>query len=188
MSMSMSYQFATAKYRIIKAQMRTIHYPQCWDTSAYPTLQSALDEISPDPISEFKCKVCNVDHIICKAQSFQQCVMPWMLECFGEEIASDQVERNHRFFEEATELVQSGGMTREAAHQLVDYTYDRPVGELDQEVGGVMVTLAALCLAHNTDMHLCGDIELARIWTKIDQIRAKQASKPKHSPLPSNDK
>ena len=47
-----------------------------------------------------------------------------------------------------------------------------------------MVTLAALCLANALDMHRAGEAELARIWTKVEQIRAKQASKPKGSPLP----
>ncbi|MFX5747833.1 hypothetical protein ABTE19_23195, partial [Acinetobacter baumannii] len=75
----------------------------------------------------------------------------------------DLPERNHRFFEEATELVQSTGMTQSEAHQLVDYVYGRPVGEPVQEVGGVMVTLAALCLAAKMDMHAAGETELARI-------------------------
>lgn len=116
---------------------------------------------------------------------FQSRVQPWMLECFGAEIAADKIERNHRFFEEATETVQANGMTRSEAHQLVDYTFDRPVGELHQEIGGVMVTLAALCLASGQDMHAAGETELARIWTKVEAIRAKQAAKPKHSPLPA---
>jgi hypothetical protein len=47
-----------------------------------------------------------------------------------------------------------------------------------------MVTLAALCLANDLNMHLAGADELARIWTKVEAIRAKQAGKPKHSPLP----
>lgn len=47
-----------------------------------------------------------------------------------------------------------------------------------------MVTLAALCLASGPDMHEAGETELARVWTKIEAIRAKQAAKPKHSPLP----
>jgi hypothetical protein len=47
-----------------------------------------------------------------------------------------------------------------------------------------MVTLAALCLAHGLDMHDAAETELARIWTKVEAIRAKQAAKPKHSPLP----
>lgn len=117
---------------------------------------------------------------------FQSRVNPWMQECFGPEISADGMERNHRFLEEALELVQSTGCTQSEAHQLVDYVYGRPVGDPRQEVGGVMVTLAALCLAHGFDMHADGETELSRIWTKVDKIRAKQAAKPKHSPLPEH--
>lgn len=116
--------------------------------------------------------------------TFQQRIQPWMLACFGAEIAADKAERNHRFLEEALELVQATGCSAGEAHQLVDYVYGRPVGEPVQEIGGVMVTLAALCLAHGMDMHGAAETELARIWTKVEQIRAKQAAKPKHSPLP----
>lgn len=119
-----------------------------------------------------------------RASQFQARVQPWLMECFGPMIAGDREERNHRFFEEAGELVQSLGMTASEAHQLVDYTWGRPIGEPSQEVGGVMVTLAALCLANELDMHANGETELARVWTKVEQIRAKQAAKPKHSPLP----
>lgn len=115
---------------------------------------------------------------------FQARVRPWLLECFGEMIAGDREERNHRFLEEALELVQACGCTQQDAHQLVDYVFGRPVGEPSQEVGGVMVTLAALCLANELDMHSAGETELARIWTKVEQIRAKQAAKPKYGPLP----
>ena len=38
-----------------------------------------------------------------------------------------------------------------------------------------MVTLAALFLAHGIDMHSAAETELARVWTKVEQIRAKQA-------------
>lgn len=117
--------------------------------------------------------------------TFQDRVYPWLLECFGAVIANDREERNHRFLEESLELVQARGCTRDEAHQLVDYVYDRKVGEPSQEVGGVMVTLAALCLANGLDMHHAGETELARIWTKVETIRAKQAAKPKHSPLPA---
>lgn len=121
-----------------------------------------------------------------KSTDFQSRVQPWLHDCFGSEIANNAVERNHRFLEEALELVQACACTQDEAHQLVDYVYGRPVGEKYQEVGGVMVTLAALCLAQQLDMHACGETELARIWTKVKQIRAKQAAKPKHSPLPQH--
>lgn len=115
---------------------------------------------------------------------FQSRVQPWLLVCFGETIAADVIERNHRFLEEALELVQACGATADEAHQLVDYTFGRPVGDPVQEVGGVMITLAALCLARDMDMHAAGETELARIWTKVEAIRAKQAAKPQFGPLP----
>lgn len=136
------------------------------------SIRAMLDEMAPAQRATFA------------ASSFQKRVQPWMLACFGAEIAADREERNHRFLEEALELVQSTGCTQHEAHQLVDYVFNRPVGEPAQEVGGVMVTLAALCLANAMDMHHAGEVELDRIWTKVEQIRAKQAAKPKHSPLP----
>lgn len=115
---------------------------------------------------------------------FQERVAPWMQTCFGAEISADVQERNHRFLEEALELVQAKGCTAGEAHQLVDYVFGRDVGDPHQEVGGVMVTLAALCLAASLDMDKAAEDELRRIWTKVEAIRAKQAAKPKHSPLP----
>lgn len=115
---------------------------------------------------------------------FQDRCDPWLLACFGAEIAADVTERNHRFFEEAGELVQSFGVTVQEAHQLVNYVWGRPKGEPEQEVGGVMVTLAALCSASGMQMHACGEVELARVWTKVEKIRAKQKAKPKFSATP----
>ena len=111
-----------------------------------------------------------------REHSFQSRVQPWMEECFCAFISNNLYERNHRFIEEALELVQSCDMSSEDVHSLVDCVYSRPIGEKTQEVGGVMVTLAALCSAQKIDMHECGETELARIWTKIEQIRFKQAA------------
>lgn len=118
-------------------------------------------------------------------EPFQSRVADWMLNCFGREIASDTQERCHRFLEEALELVQSLGGTPEEAHQLVDYVYGRDIGHKDQEFGGVMLTLAALGNAIGVNMTGAAEIELERVWQKIDEIRRKQAAKPKHSPLPA---
>lgn len=120
-----------------------------------------------------------------RTEPFQAEVKRWLVACFGEEIASDKVERNHRFIEEALELVQACGCTASEAHQLVDYVFGRPKGEMEQEVGGAMNTLAALCLAHDLDMMDCAAREIARCWTKVEAIRAKQAAKQKNSPLPA---
>lgn len=116
--------------------------------------------------------------------TFQGRVINWMMETFSMEVCRDTTERNHRFLEESLELVQATGCTQAEAHMLVDYVFGRPVGEPEQEVGGVMVTLAALCSAADFSMAECGDREVARCWKNIEKIRAKQAGKPKHSPLP----
>lgn len=146
--------------------------------SAYDELDLALEKFGPVPPSAAP----DVQSV--QDATFQTRVQTWMMTCFGETIAGDREERSHRFLEESLELVQACGATQSEAHQLVDYVYGRPVGEKNQEVGGVMVTLAALCLAQGLDMHAAGETELARIWTKVEAIRAKQAAKPKDSPLP----
>lgn len=111
--------------------------------------------------------------------SYQQRVRAWVLECFGTVIADDMTERSFRFLEEAMELSQSVGCTREQAHALVDYVFGRPAGELGQEVGGVMVTLAALVSAAGVNLNAQAERELTRINTPetIAKIRRKQASK-----------
>lgn len=109
--------------------------------------------------------------------TFQARVAPWMHECFGPEIGADVRERGDRFLEEAMELLQAHDYDPGRVAILRDYVWGRPVGEPQQEVGGVMVTLAAYCLATGVDMHQAGEAELARIWTKVEPIRAKQASK-----------
>jgi hypothetical protein len=107
-----------------------------------------------------------------------------MMACFGPEISSDRVERGDRLLEEVFELLQSGGYDPARVVALRDYVWGREAGEPFQEVGGVQITLAAYCLAHDLNMHEAGEAELARIWTKVDKIRAKQAAKPVGSALP----
>lgn len=116
--------------------------------------------------------------------NFQDRVKPWMTACFGDAISSDRLERGDRLLEEVFELLQAGGYPKERVAALAAYVWSRPEGEPAQEVGGVMVTLAAYCLAHGLDMHAAAATELARIWTKVEVIRAKQAAKPTGSALP----
>ena len=110
----------------------------------------------------------------------------WLLDCFGWDIAGDKQERGDRLLEEVLELLQSGGYDPARVAALTDYVFNRPVGEPSQEVGGVMVTLAAYCVAHDLDMIAAGNVELARITQPeiVLKIRAKQAAKPTGSALP----
>jgi hypothetical protein len=116
----------------------------------------------------------------------QTLVRRWCVRAFGQQVADDHRERNHRFLEEALELCQSLGCAQAEAHVLVDYVYGRPVGRPQQEVGGVLVTLAALCGAHpDLSMNAEASTELARINRPevLDKIRAKQAAKARDIPL-----
>jgi len=120
----------------------------------------------------------------------QTLVRRWCVRAFGQEVADNHRERNHRFLEEALELCQSLGGTQEDAHVLVDYVYGRPVGRPvgrpQQEVGGVLITLAALCGAHpGLSMNAEASAELARINRPevLEKIRAKQAAKARDIPL-----
>lgn len=116
--------------------------------------------------------------------SYQQRVEEWLEACFPPSVRSNRVERTHRFLEEALELAQANGCSRDDAIALVDYVFGRPMGDPKLEVGGVMVTLASLCSASEIHMDEAGDMELARNWQRIEAIRVKQQSKPQGSPLP----
>lgn len=118
--------------------------------------------------------------------SFQSRVLPWLQACFSSEVLSDKLERGDRLLEETVELLQSTGYPRERIAALVDYVYDRPSGDVNKEVGGVMVTLAAFCVSTGVDMHTEAETELARISqpAMMLRIQAKHASKPTGTALP----
>lgn len=123
---------------------------------------------------------------------FQTRVAKWMQETFGPVVSADAQERCFRFGEEAIELLQACGCSKEDTLKLVNYVYGRPVGEPFQEVGGTMVTLAALCEARDIDFMEAAHTEQTRC--ELPEIRAKiqakQASKRAMmiaSPLPGSE-
>lgn len=115
---------------------------------------------------------------------YQMAVQKWAVECFGQKHCDDRQERSWRFLEEALELAQAVGCTWGEAHNLVDYVFNRDKGDIHQEVGGVMTTLAVLCSAVHIDMIEAGYDELSRIHGKMEDIRQKQLAKRQSSPLP----
>lgn len=121
--------------------------------------------------------------------TFQARAVTWVREAFGSEPADCQAERAHRFLEEALEAGQAAGVTEEEAAQLVRYVYGRDKGEIAQEVGGVMLTLAPFAAAYGVDLQVAAEAELARVNTPevIEKCRRKNASKPRNSPLPGSD-
>lgn len=103
----------------------------------------------------------------------------WLVMCFGSAILDDKEERIIRLTEEVLELAQAEGMTREQATGLVKQVFDKPVGDVFQELGGVMVCLSAYVLVAKQDPELAFEVELTRIEqpSMIEKIRAKWLTK-----------
>jgi hypothetical protein len=121
--------------------------------------------------------------------TFQARVQNWIDLVFSKNVNKalfkSPQERRNRFAEEAVELVQACGMSKQEVIQIVEYVYSRPMGELDQEAGGTMVALAGLCNALDVNMEDSAETELQRIhhFDVESKIRAKFLSKPSNSPL-----
>ena len=76
----------------------------------------------------------------------QRAVLQWVSDTFGEPATAVE-ERVLRVLEEAVELAQAEGVTRDRARSVVDYVFSKPPGDPSQEVGGLGVTLLAYCEA-----------------------------------------
>lgn len=120
--------------------------------------------------------------VICPkhAKTFQLRVHEWVVDCFGKKSAFLVRERFDRFIEESVEFAQSFHISKEDVQRMVDYVYsEKEPGNPVQELGGVMVTLAALCESVGLDMNGSGEMELERIKDSIESIRAKNKTKPR---------
>ncbi len=102
---------------------------------------------------------------------------------------TDVEERRARFAEEVNETLQAFGMSREDMHQLVDYTWDRPVGEPCKEIGAALLTLTSLCVVAGYDLMECGEADLEKLQKPetISRIRAKRSTRHGRGPLPGFD-
>lgn len=102
---------------------------------------------------------------------------------------TDIAERVARFFEEATETCQAFGLDFADAHQLVNYTYDRPVGEPAKEIGAAMLTLTSLCVVAGYNLMECAEADLEKLQRPetIARIRAKRSTRHGRGPLPGID-
>lgn len=102
---------------------------------------------------------------------------------------TDVAERVARFFEEAVETCQALGLSYFNAEMLLNYTYDRPVGEPKKEIGAALLTLASLCVVAGYDLAECGEADLEKLQRPetIARIRAKRSTRHGRGPLPGFD-
>lgn len=111
-------------------------------------------------------------------ERFQNRVFKWAMSCLGKKNATDLEERRCRFFEESCELVQAAGLPKEKAQIILDHVYSCDVGDLEQEVGCVMLTLGVFCESQNIDLEACAEAEYERVSSRPDKIRQKYYAKP----------
>lgn len=108
-------------------------------------------------------------------KSYQMRQEQWLSACFGDPKKIDKAKLNHYFIEEAIELVQTLGCSQEDVLRIANYVFSRPVGEVKQEIGGVMSTLSSICNSYEIDLLNAADAELDRNWRDITKIQRKKA-------------
>ncbi len=115
------------------------------------------------------------------SKSYQERVRAWTTECFEDEVDLNKPTRQAQFLEEVFECAQAAGYPQDCAHQLLDYIYSKPVGDLKVEAGDVMTSFAAFCTAHEILLDECAEEALTRCIANTEKIREKQKTKPFHS-------
>jgi NTP pyrophosphatase (non-canonical NTP hydrolase) len=104
----------------------------------------------------------------------QQVVYHWGVAAFGVAHMESLPQRGIRLLEEAIEAYQATGATAETAHKLVDYIFARPPGKLEQELGGVAITLLALATTAGLSAEETEVKELKRVLAKPSAHFAKR--------------
>jgi hypothetical protein len=91
----------------------------------------------------------------------------WALRSFGRDHVMNIPERALRTGEEAIEYMQASGVPEETALLCVKTVYSRPVGEPEQELGGILLTTAIACEARGgIEPDALLERELARVLDK----------------------
>lgn len=111
--------------------------------------------------------------------ALQYDVARWIKTVFGSDWLMSKEERGCRVLEETLELAQAMGVTPAQALRLVDQVYNKPVGHIPQELGGVMHTLLACHASLNINAANTILPTLRDIWQRerIENIRKKRHDK-----------
>jgi hypothetical protein len=100
-------------------------------------------------------------------------------EVFGAEGMNSPRERLMRFFEEAVELVRSGGLSFTDCHKIIQYEFDRPIeADIRKEIAGAGCTLYAVANVYGESLEWLVGNECKRISQNKEAVRAKHAKKP----------
>jgi NTP pyrophosphatase (non-canonical NTP hydrolase) len=116
----------------------------------------------------------NPDIFVRITTSLSAITWDWAMRCFGEKHVRDVPIRALRLAEEAIETAQACGVDKAKLHELVDIVCGRPRGRIEQELGGVALTLDVLCTAANTSTEEVFLAELRRVLAKPPEHFAKR--------------
>lgn len=98
----------------------------------------------------------------------------WGLRAFGAEHCHSVEQRAVRFLEEAIELYQAAGGKLDMAHRLLGFVFERPVGTIENELGGVGVTTLMLAAAAGRSADECERLEVERVLSKDPEEFARR--------------
>jgi hypothetical protein len=105
-------------------------------------------------------------------------IVDWVRSRYGDEVLLSRKERAARLFEEAAELAQAEGLTRDLVFKILQRAYNRDRGEPGQEASGVMLTLLAWSYTSGVDLVQVCEKELDRVEkVPIEVSRKKHMDK-----------
>lgn len=109
--------------------------------------------------------------------AYAKLILEWARNTFGP-VAMNPVERGRRLLEEAAEVAQALGVPAAQALLIVERTNGRPTGDVDKEVGGLLVTVYAVCGLRGKNPQELLSAEVGRVLAKDPwEWRAKHAAK-----------
>lgn len=96
----------------------------------------------------------------------QREVAEWCAAAFGHDHAASTEQRGLRLVEEAIEAAQAAECEAGTLHDLIDYIYAKPPGELKQELGGVGLCLLAMANSAGHSADTLEEAEVRRVLAK----------------------
>lgn len=108
----------------------------------------------------------------------QATIFEWAKAAFTVEQSTSLPQRGLRLLEEAVEAFQACGGNKDKAHEMIDYVFGRPPGELGQELGGVSVCVLALAAAAGLSAETEEQREVTRVLAKpLAEFTARNQAK-----------
>lgn len=101
-------------------------------------------------------------------------IWEWGVRAFGMDHMTNTRTRALRILEEAAELAQACDVPREIAFHTLNVVYRRPVGKMEQEIGGILVTVHAFCASQGVTPELMLENEVSRCLSKPPEHFAKR--------------